>query len=221
MKIKLLLLTVCLLAGRSVFAQQGFPFDDEIRAFKHQDSLSFPKPGGMLFIGSSSIRKWTDLEQRFAGKPIIRRGVGGSELSQWVKYYMPYVVYPYHPAKIFIYAGENDIAAGRSAKSVQADFITLWKMIRMHLPSAKIYFMSIKLSPSRAKYYNEVNLADELIRGYLAGKPNSRYIDVNTALLQKKTAFPDSTLFGPDYLHLNPRGYDRWEKVLKKYVKKK
>ncbi len=211
----------CLFIGLRTFAQQKFPFENEIKDYQHQDSLHKPAPGGILFIGSSSIRKWTDLPQRFPDEPIIMRGVGGSELWQWIKYYMPYVEYPYQPSKIFIYAGENDIAGGRSAKQVAADFKQWWIMTRQHLPKAKIYFMSIKMSPVRAKYYNEVNLADELIRGYLTGKPNSTFIDMNKSLLDEKTSFPDSTLFGSDYLHLNRKGYDRWEKVLKKYVNSK
>src|SRR5438270_8192786 len=95
MKLKLLLLTILSIGSLTTFAQSGFPFDNEIRTFKHQDSLKFPKPNGILFIGSSSIRKWTDLEQRFARKPIIRRGVGGCEISQLVKYYTPYILFPY------------------------------------------------------------------------------------------------------------------------------
>ncbi|HEY1871081.1 MAG TPA: GDSL family lipase, partial [Chitinophagaceae bacterium] len=77
MRIKLLFLFLLTGFSLKTLAQSGFPFDDEIRDFKHQDSLNMPKPNGILFIGSSSIRKWTDLEQRFADKPIIRRGVGG------------------------------------------------------------------------------------------------------------------------------------------------
>src|SRR2546430_3429957 len=100
MKLKLTLLCVAFIVSAKTFAQNGFPFDNEIRGFKHEDSLSFPKPNGILFIGSSSIRKWTDLEQRFSGKPIIRRGVGGCEISQLVKYYTPYILFPYHPRKI-------------------------------------------------------------------------------------------------------------------------
>src|ERR1700733_7559267 len=168
MKIRFVLLF--LLAGFSVksFAQSGFPFDNEIRDFKHQDSVSFPKPDGILFIGSSSIRKWDDLEQRFTGKNVIKRGVGGSELSQLVKYYTPYILFPYHPAKIFIYAGENDIAAGETADSVFTNFKTLWVMIRKQLPNAKIYFLSIKPSPSRAEHYSEFIKANTLIKKYLA-----------------------------------------------------
>src|SRR5579872_3698767 len=110
MKIKFLLFFLLIGFGAKTFAQSGFPFDNEIRAFKHQDSLRFPEPGGILFIGSSSIRKWDDLQQRFPDRNIIRRGVGGCELSQLVKYYTRYILFPYRPAKIFIYAGENDLA---------------------------------------------------------------------------------------------------------------
>jgi hypothetical protein len=219
MKLKLALLFVAFIFTAKTFAQSGFPFDNEIRDFKHEDSLSFPKPNGILFIGSSSIRKWTDLEQRFAGKPIIRRGVGGCELSQLVKYYTPYILFPYHPRKIFIYAGENDIAAGETADSVYANFKTLWVMIRKELPDAKIYFMSAKDAPVRAKFRPEVDKANEMIREYLAGKPNSLFIDMNPSIFKKGTMMPDSSLFESDYLHLNNFGYDRWQKVLAPYVK--
>src|ERR1700743_979475 len=121
MKLKLTFLFIALLFGVKVFAQSGFPYDNKLRAFNHKDSLAFPKPGGILFIGSSSIRVWDDLEKRFPNASIIKRGVGGCELSQLVKYYTPYILYPYHPSKIFLYAGENDIAAGESADSVFAN----------------------------------------------------------------------------------------------------
>ena len=109
MKPKFLVIFLLLLTtGRPLFAQQGFPFADELSIFKTADSLHFPKPGSNLFIGSSSIRMWTDLEQRFPDKRIVRRGVGGSTLEQWVKYYTNYILFPYQPEQVFIYAGEND-----------------------------------------------------------------------------------------------------------------
>ncbi|MDB5134843.1 MAG: hypothetical protein JWP37_1446 [Mucilaginibacter sp.] len=219
MKLKLTLLLIAFTFGARVFAQTGFPFDDEIRNFKHEDSLSFPKPDGILFIGSSSIRKWEDLEQRFPNSPIIKRGVGGSELSQLVKYYTPYILFPYHPAKIFVYAGENDIAAGETADSVFANFKVLYAMIRQQLPDAKIYYMSIKPSPSRLQFLPEFRKANKLIKDYLADKPGSLYINMNTVLYKAHTTVPDSTLFQGDYLHLNPKGYDRWQKILEPFVK--
>ncbi|MDB5141749.1 MAG: hypothetical protein JWQ66_462, partial [Mucilaginibacter sp.] len=146
------------------------------------------------------------------------RGVGGCELSQLVKYYTPYILFPYHPRKIFIYAGENDIAAGETADSVFTNFKVLWSMIRKDLPSAKIYFMSIKPSPSRVKFRDEFIKANALIKKYLTDKPNCLYIDLNESIDKRGTAMPDSSLFEKDYLHLNSSGYDRWQKVLTPYV---
>jgi hypothetical protein len=218
MKAKLLLLFLGVTISIQLKAQQSFPFADEIRAFKRMDSISFPAKDGILFIGSSSIRKWTNLEQRFPGKPIIRRGVGGSELWQLVDYYTPYILFPYQPRKIFIYAGENDIAGGKSGVFVFSEFQKLFEMINKQLPNATVYFMSIKMSPSREKYFKEVAVANELIKNYLANKPNSAFIDVNIALLKTNTSLPDSTLFLADYLHLNSKGYDIWQQVIAPYV---
>jgi len=220
MKLKFsVVLLLILAAAKGVYAQQNFPFASEIREFKRQDSLKFPPKHGILFIGSSSIRLWTDLEQRFAGKHIIRRGVGGCELWQLVDYYTPYILFPYHPHKIFIYAGENDIAAGKSAQFVFDEFRKLFGMIKKDLPDATIYYMSIKPSPSRLKYITEMNLANQLIKDYLIGKPKSTYINLSDVILQKNSSLPDSSLFKPDYLHLNSKGYDKWQSVLERYVK--
>lgn len=216
---KLCTLLVGFLLISQAFAQQGFPFESEIRAFKHQDSVDFPKPNGILFIGSSSIRKWTDLEQRFPDVNIIRRGVGGCELWQIVDYYTPFIVFPYHPRKIFIYAGENDIAAGRTGKFVSDEFEKLYGMLTQKLPGAEIYFLSIKPSPSRIRYFAEVDMANDLIERFLKNKPKSHFIDVGTVLYEAGTTVPDYTLFEADYLHLSKKGYDKWQKVLQPYIK--
>jgi len=218
MKAKLILLFLTVCVGTSLHAQTGFPFDNEIRDFKHQDSLKFPPKDGILFIGSSSIRKWTDLEKRFPDAPVIRRGVGGCELWQIVDYYTPYILFPYQPRKIFIYAGENDIAAGKTGEFVFEEFQKLWEMINKQLPNTAIYFMSVKPSPSRAKFIGEVNIANELIKNYLKNKKNSTYIDMNTVLYTPGSTTVDSILFEDDLLHLNSKGYDKWQKVLEPYV---
>ena len=219
MKLKLALVFTAFIFCTRLYAQQGFPFDNEVRQFKHQDSLNFPKPNGILFIGSSSIRFWSDLEQRFPNVPIIKRGLGGSELWQWVSYYLPYVVFPYHPRKIFLYAGENDIAAGKDAKFVSDQFAQIWEMIRQKLPDAELYFLSIKQSPSRVKVAANVLLANKRIKEYIGTKSKTYFIDMDTPLFNEKTATTDSSLFKADYLHLNSKGYDRWQKAIETYVK--
>ena len=218
MKLKSLIFAVLLLAAKSLFAQTGFPFADEIRHFKTADSLHFPTPGGNLFIGSSSIRKWDDLEQRFPDKRVLKRGVGGCTLHDLVKYYTPYILFPYQPDRIFLYAGENDIAAGAPAQQVYDDFVALYNMVQQKLPGSKLYWMSVKKSPVRATTYAQVDSVNTMVKAFISDHPGCKYIDVNTVLFKKETGEPDSALFMPDYLHLKKEGYDRWQKALKKHV---
>jgi len=60
--------------------------------------------------------------------------------------------------------------------------------------------------------------ANKLVKNYLASKPNSTYIDVGAVVLKNNSSVPDSSLFKADYLHLNSKGYDKWQKVLEPYV---
>jgi lysophospholipase L1-like esterase len=91
-------------------------------------------------------------------------------------------------------------------------------MIHRQLPGAQIYYMSIKPSPSRAKYFDDMTKANQLIKYYLANKPKSTYIDMGTVIFKNNSSIPDSSLFKADYLHLNGKGYDKWQKVLEPYV---
>jgi lysophospholipase L1-like esterase len=219
MKLKLAFLFAAFIVCTNLYAQSGFPFAKEVQAFKHQDSLEFPKPNGVLFIGASSIRKWADLEQRFTGVHIIKRGVGGSELWQWAQYYMPYIVFPYHPRKIFLYAGENDMAVGKKTLDQTFEaFTRFYTVMRKELPDVEFYYLAQKASPSRPKF---IALGIELnnrVKAYIADKPKNIYVDLATPILNDKMQ-PDSSLFVKDMLHLNSKGYDKWQAALQDYVK--
>jgi lysophospholipase L1-like esterase len=79
--------------------------------------------------------------------------------------------------------------------------------------------MSIKPSPSRAKYFSEVRIANEMVRNFIKSRKKTHYVDVASAILNPVTKQPDTTLFESDMLHLNSKGYDKWQAVLQPYVK--
>ncbi|MCU0405064.1 MAG: hypothetical protein MUE99_11010 [Chitinophagaceae bacterium] len=114
---------------------QAQPFKDEIDAFKKQDAQSMPPTGAVLFIGSSSIRLWKNLEQQFPKHQVINRGFGGSSLPD-VEYYVKDIVLPYKPSRIVLYCGENDFAASDTvtAQTVFNRFVSLYLAIRVHYP---------------------------------------------------------------------------------------
>jgi len=93
MKIKLVLLFVTLFISTHLFAQPGFPFAEKKHVFKKQNSFHFLPSNGILFIGSSSFRKWPDLEKRFADNPVVKLGVRRCETDQILDSYTPYICY--------------------------------------------------------------------------------------------------------------------------------
>src|SRR5205085_6865090 len=77
------------------------PFADEIKAFKKQDSLHFPPRSANLFVGSSSLRLWKNIETDFSGYKVINRGIGGSSLPDVIRY-APDIIFPYDPKQVII-----------------------------------------------------------------------------------------------------------------------
>jgi lysophospholipase L1-like esterase len=212
----LCLLWTCQVRGQATDIETQ-PFVSEIIAFEKADKQSFPPKKAIVFTGSSSIRLWNDLQQRFPGKKVINRGFGGSGLTDLIRY-ADRIVIPYRPRQIIIYSGENDIAAGKSAEQVFEDFKKIADKIKKNLPSAKIAYISMKPSPSRISKIEEVKKGNALIRDYLASTKTGEYINVFDPMLNNNQE-PRAELFVEDNLHMNMQGYDLWTKIIAPYLR--
>ena len=199
------------------FAQ---PFSDEIKDFKKQDSLNPPPTGAILFVGSSSFRKWTDVSSYFPGYTIINRGFGGSTLPD-VTLYIDDIILPYHPKQVVIYCGDNDLASSDAitADSVLGRFKVLFDGIRTKLPGENIVFVSIKPSPSRARLKEKMEKANLLIQTYLSLYTHTAFVDVYHKMLNADGTIM-SDLFLEDNLHMNAKGYAIWQKEIAPYLSK-
>jgi lysophospholipase L1-like esterase len=116
-----------------------------------------------------------------------------------------------------VYAGENDIADGRTAEMLAQDVDALLALRRKHLPKSKLVYIALKPSPSRAEKLEEVRKANTLIRQRLAGQKRAMFVDVFTPMLDADGKAREE-LFGPDRLHMNAKGYDLWTQVLAPYL---
>ena len=164
---------------------------------------------------------WKDIQNYFPEYAIINRGFGGSSLPD-VIHYASDIIYPYQPSQVVIYCGENDLAtsANVNADTVLNRFSKLFIMIRKEVPRAHILFISIKPSPSRAKYMPEMVRANELIRKYLRRWSGTGFVDVyNKMLLDDGSPMQD--IFLSDKLHMNKNGYLIWQKAIYPYLRKK
>lgn len=220
-----LALAACARTAREPSAYQPAPvaarppevWAEEIARFEAADRLTPPRPGGVLFVGSSSIRLWPALEADFPSVDILQRGFGGSELSD-VAHYAPRIVLPYRPRLVVLYAGDNDLAAGKSPRAVFRDYQAFVELVRRALPETRIAFIAIKPSGARWALIEQMRATNALVRRYAASDPRLLYLDVFTPMLGPD-GMPREELFVADRLHLNARGYALWRDLLAPLVR--
>jgi lysophospholipase L1-like esterase len=192
-------------------------WDEAFADFAAADRAAPPPEGGVLFVGSSSIRLWNDLESSFNAQPVvIKRGFGGSKLSDCVAN-LGRLVVRYRPRTVLVYAGDNDLATGSAPEDVLRRFTAFVEGVHRDLPQTRIDYISIKPSPSRRALLPSIRAANALIARYVAAHPDLAYIDVFTPMLDARGE-PRPDLFQPDLLHLNHDGYALWKSVIAPYV---
>lgn len=211
------LLCLALLAAWAVPALHlhAAPADDqfarwekEIAAFESADAKAPPPKGAILFIGSSSIRLWRTLAQDFPHHRVINRGFGGSQIVDST-HFADRIVFPYAPRQIVMYAGVNDIDAGKSSEQVGSDFLAFAAKVHSRLPEVPIAFISIAGNPARWKEIEQVRAANALIKALCEADQKLTYIDTASAMLGSD-GLPRPDIFVPDRLHMNAEGYKLW-----------
>jgi lysophospholipase L1-like esterase len=193
-------------------------WEKEIAAFAAADKKEFPKTGGILFVGSSSIRGWKTLQPDFAELPVLNRGFGGSHLED-VNHYFAEIVLPYKPKLIVLYAGENDITAGKTVERVVADYKKFVGLLREKLPKSRLIFISLKPSPARWEQREKFQRANDLIKAETEKDKRQRFVDVWQPMLNE-LGEPKPEIFQGDKLHLNAEGYKIWRASLTPHIKK-
>jgi lysophospholipase L1-like esterase len=187
-------------------------FEAEIRAFEAADRANPPPLGGIVFIGSSSIRNWTNVAADFPGVPVLNRGFGGSTLAD-VVHYEDRILLPYRPRLVVLYAGDNDMALSRTPEQVVADYQAFVARLRSAWPAARVVFVSIKPSPSRRTFIPQMRETNQRIRAIIARDSLQAYVDVFTPMLDPGGQ-PRPELFVADSLHMTRAGYLLWRALL-------
>ena len=216
---RLLLLVLALLtvpAFLNADDRSATKWEPELAAFEKHDQEKMPPKGCILFIGSSSIRKWTTLTQDFPDLPVVNRGFGGSEISDSVDL-VDRIVVPYEPKLIVMYAGGNDLHAKKTPETVAADFKRFVEKVRGHFPQVPIDYISISPNPSRWSEVEQVKQANEMIEKYCAKVPGLTFVNTFPHMLGADgQPLPD--IFVQDRLHMNANGYALWTKLLRPYL---
>jgi lysophospholipase L1-like esterase len=190
-------------------------WEEEIAQIEQQHRDRFPGSVDAVFVGSSSIRLW-DLSKSFPGSDVLNCGFGGAQLADVCRY-ADRLILPYDPKVVFVYAGDNDVANGKSPEEISRDFNDLVQRVRAELPKTRIVFLSIKPSPKRWALFPRMQQANDLVRQQAEQDDRLHFLDVGQVLLGADGAL-QRDLFDDDGLHLNEAGYRRWTQRVQLYL---
>ncbi|WP_350287495.1 GDSL-type esterase/lipase family protein [uncultured Croceitalea sp.] len=202
------------LALVQVYGQSGF--QKEVDAIvKRNDSLWDSSKETVVFAGSSSIRFWKDVQERFPDYQILNAGFGGSQTSDLL-YYLDKLVLRYKPIKIFIYEGDNDISAKKRPQQIIKTTERVLNEIKSVLPSAEIVLISAKPSISRWKFKGKYKRLNKRFSKIAAISEMVFYANVWDIMLNGKKVRQD--IFVEDGLHMNKIGYNLWYQQIKPFL---
>lgn len=213
------LISIFCVLSFTVNGQDPLRFKKEVKEIKTRDSL-VNKKRVILFTGSSSIRMWADIKDRFPEYNIVNTGFGGSQMSE-LFYYTDELIIQYHPKKIFIYEGDNDLGEGKSDEKILSDSEKVLKLIRCELPrKVKVYFITPKPSIRRWELKTNYEGFITKLKAWTGKNKNVYCVDVWKPMLENNGDLMKD-LFLEDGLHMNTKGYDIWTHAITPYIKKK
>ncbi len=180
-------------------------WDKEIAAIEAADRENPPPKGGIIFIGSSTIKRWKTLAADFPGHKVINRGFGGSEIVDST-HFADRLIFPHEPKQIFLRAGGNDLHAGRLPREVAEDFVEFVRVVHSRLPKTEILFIGLNPAPARWSEGDKNRELNRLVRETALNLPRVGYVDAwDISLGPDGQARPE--LFVADRLHFSAEGY--------------
>jgi len=191
-------------------------WEQAIAALERQDQDQPPPKNAIVFVGSSTIRLW-DLKKSFPDLQVINRGFGGSQIADSA-HFAPRLVTKHAPRLVVLYAGDNDIAQGKTPEQVAADFRSFVRAVYKDLPKTNVLFISVKPSVRRWNLWDKIQKANALIQADCKRDERLIYVDITKPMLGNDGQ-PRKDLFVAVGLHFNARGYESWAILLKPYLK--
>jgi lysophospholipase L1-like esterase len=217
-----LLLALLLASGcrtatvNSIATHDSSRWKTEIATYEVQDATNAPASGCIVFTGSSYIRLWKSLAVDFPGLPVVNRGFGGCQLAD-VYHYADRIVIRYAPREVVLYAGGNDIHAGKEPEVVYGDFVAVMTKLRNALPQVRLVFVSCPPSPQRWAETADIRKANALIADYCRSHDIAF---VNTfELMLGPDGLPRPDIYAADRLHMNAKGYAIWRDAVAPHLR--
>jgi lysophospholipase L1-like esterase len=177
----------------------------------------------IVFAGDS-ITDNNEWHETFKG-PIYNRAIGG-DTTAGILDILDEII-KYHPAKLFLMAGINDLNQKYEKEEVVENYKQILERTKNESPETEIYIHSIlpvnlELAQPKVIGNEEFELADiEWINGELKklqNEYNFTFLDLHPMFADKNNQLKKE--YTNDGVHLTGKAYKLWEEFIRKYVEK-
>jgi lysophospholipase L1-like esterase len=196
-------------------AKRWAQYEPSFKAFAEQDAAKPPARGGILFVGSSIFRQWTNVAEQMAPLPVLNRAFGGSRTGDQLARFEQ-LVPRYAPRIIVYYCGSNDLkATPPDAPGVIFGRLREFsERVRIRFPETHLIYVTATRSPDRVNRWEQVDHYNALARAYCEATPRRTFIDLNPVLVDAN-GHPRLDLYKSDKLHFHPPAYEAFAAVIK------
>ena len=193
-------------------------WESEIAKLEAKDTTETHPEDSILFVGSSSILRWTDIATDMAPYHPIQRGYGGAKWSD-VAVFVKRLVFPHQFRAVVFFVG-NDISGRDNDKSpteVASLFAYVLGKVREHDAKAPVFYVAVTPTPARLGVWPEIKAANTAARAVCESAENTYFIGTESLFFDRAGKLRVK-LFLDDKLHQNRDGYVRWAAAIKSHL---
>ena len=191
-------------------------WEDDIRKLEAKDRAETHPEESILFIGSSSIRRWNTIAEDVAPFHPIQRGYGGAKYSD-LAVFANRLIRPHHYQAMVVFVansirGKDD---DNTVDGVDPLVRHIVQVSRQHQQHAPVFIVEVTPSSSRFSVWPEIRQLNARLREIALTTPHTYFIPTASHYLLPSTKRPNDQLFVKDLLHLNRDGYRIWGRIIR------
>lgn len=191
-------------------------WEKEMVKFDKLNSTEAAPKDAVLFVGSSSIRRWENLVGDMQPYAAVQRGYGGAKFSD-VAVYAERLLHPHKYRAVVFFVG-NDVAGKPTDKTpdeVEALVRYIVGVSHKHQSDAPVFLIEVTPTSSRFDVWPKIRQVNARLREISLSTPNTYFIPTASNYLSP-TGEPLDELFVGDKLHLNEDGYRLWTELIRR-----
>ena len=205
----------------SKYSQSNRQFEEEVSILERLDIEEKAAEKDILFIGSSSIRLWDNINEDMYPYSSVKRGYGGAHFYDLI-HFSERLVKNHTPKAILIFVA-NDITGSNGLTNLVGDlspnevkrlFKLNYKLIRSIHKFIPIFLIETTPTLKRWKVWSEILKSNKKLESFCKKEPNLYYIGTRDKFIGVD-GLPIKSLFLNDELHLNTDGYKLWSDIIK------